>query len=168
MRKYISPFVCGFGAGVLQVVPVAKSLACCFIIPLAAFLSLYLELKANPSSVQIQLKKGLIFGLLTGLFAALFGSFFDIFITLLTKNNDIVAAFPELQKMINGFPLSEELKKEVLRLFNSVRNEILRYGFSPLYTISVLINNLVINSIFGMIGGLVGTQVINSKFKNQN
>ncbi len=168
MRKYISPFICGFGAGVLQVVPVAKSLACCFIVPLAAFLSLYLELKANPSSEQIQLKKGLIFGLLTGLFAALFGSFFDIFITLITKNNDIVATFPELQKMINGFPLSEELKNEVLRLFNNVRREILQYGFSPLYTVSVIINNLVINSIFGMIGGLVGVQAINSKLKNQN
>ncbi len=167
MKKYISPFICGFGAGVLQVVPVAKSFACCFIIPLAAFISLYLDLRANPTTDFFKAKKGLIFGLMTGLFAALFGSFFDIMITLITKNNDIVATFPELQKMVQGFPLSDELKSEVLKLFTEVRNDILKYGFSLLYTFSVIINNLVINSIFGMLGGLIGVQIINNKLKNQ-
>lgn len=167
MKKYISPFICGFGAGVLQVVPVAKSFACCFIIPLAAFISLYLDLRANPTTEFLKAKKGLIFGLMTGLFAALFGSFFDIMITLITKNNDIVATFPELQKMVQGFPLSDELKSVVLKLFTEVRNDILKYGFSLLYTFSVIINNLVINSIFGMLGGLIGVQIINNKLKNQ-
>ncbi len=167
MKKYLSPFVCGFGAGVLQIVPVAKSLSCCFIIPLAAFFSLVLDQKAQNSTAKIPTKKGLMFGLITGLYAALFGSTFDIMITLITRHNDIVAMLPELQKIIVTFPITEEMQKNILTLFQEVRNDILNYGFSSLYTFSVIINNLVVNSIFGIVGGLIGVQIINKKNFNQ-
>lgn len=169
MKKYISSFVCGFGAGVLQVVPIAKSFSCCLIIPFAAFLSLLLDLRANPSSEKLQLKKGLIFGLMTGIYAAIFGSFFDLFITLITKHNDIIVMLPELQNMINNFPVAQEIKDEVVNLFFNVREQILSTGFSPIYTISVIVNNFAVNTVFGIIGGLIGVQVINSRMnKNTN
>jgi len=163
LRKYLSPFICGFGAGVLQIVPIAKSFSCCFIIPLASFFALMLDQRAHNSKQNISMKKALMFGLLTGLYAAVFGSLFDIFITLITRNNDIVAMFPELQKMLATFPISEDLRKEVLNLFQKLRNDILNYGFSPLYTLSVVINNIVVNSIFGIVGGLISAQIINRK-----
>ena len=102
-------------------------------------------------------------GLMTGIYAAIFGTALDLIITLITKNNDLIAAFPELQRMVSGFPLDQNIKNEILSLFQKVRSEILLYGFSWLYTISVLINNFVVNTIFGSIGGLIGAQIINSR-----
>lgn len=103
---------------------------------------------------------------MTGLYAALFGSFLEIFITFITKQNDIIATFPELQRMVNNFPVSPEIKTEVLNLFQNVRTDILANGFSILYTFSVLANNFIVNTIFGAVGGMVGAQVINSRINN--
>ncbi len=92
-------------------------------------------------------------GLLTGIYAALFGSFFDIFITLVTKNNDIIAVFHEMGNLIDNFPVSPEIKEEVLNMLSNVVNDIKATGFSWLYTLSIFINNIVLNSIFGVVGG---------------
>jgi uncharacterized membrane protein YfcA len=158
--------VCGFAAGVLQIVPIAKTFSCCFILPLAAFFSLILDQRANRNFGNIPMKKALTFGLITGLYAALFGSLFDILITLITKQNEIVAMFPELQKMITNFPLNQEIKKQVLGWFEIIRNDILNYGFSPFYTMSVVLNNIIVDPIFGIVGGMIGAKIINRK--NQN
>lgn len=158
--------MCGFGAGVLQVVPVAKTFTCCLIVPAAAFLAIYLEKKASNDEAVIDLKKGAIIGLITGLFAAVFGSFFDLFITFITKNNDMVSAFTDFQNMILNFPLDENLKTEILDLMANVVDEIKTTGFSALYAFSVIINNIVINPIFGIVGGLIGVKVLESKNSN--
>jgi len=166
LKKYLSSLVCGFGAGVLQIVPLVKSFSCCFILPLAAFFSLVLNQRATNSKARITTKDALKFGIMTGLYAALFGSFLEIFITFITKQNDIIATFPELQRMVNNFPVSPEIKTEVLNLFQNVRTDILANGFSILYTFSVLANNFIVNTIFGAVGGMVGAQVINSRINN--
>lgn len=166
MKKYLSSLVCGFGAGVLQIVPFLRSFSCCLIIPVAAFLSLLLNQRATKSREKITAKKAIIFGIVTGLYAALFGSCFEIFITFITKHNDIINTFPELQRMIDNFPVTPDIKNEVLKLLRDVRQDILSRGFSVLYTISVIINNLIINSVFGAAGGLAGSQIINSRLNN--
>ncbi|OGU54716.1 MAG: hypothetical protein A2V66_01170 [Ignavibacteria bacterium RBG_13_36_8] len=165
MRKYLSAFVCGFGAGVMQVVPLAKSFTCCIIVPLAVFFALLLERKANnvPLYQKTDTKKGVIIGILTGIYAALFGSIFEILITLITKNNDIIVAFPEIQKFLNSLPLTEDIKNQVITLFNTIIDEIKENGFSLLYSFSIIINNFIVNTIFGLIGGLIGVQIINSR-----
>ena len=165
MKKYLSAFVCGFGAGVMQVVPVAKSFSCCLIIPAAAFLALTLEQKSTNNYERIMPGKAILVGLATGLYAAVFGSFFDLLITFITKNNDIVATFPEFQKMITDFPiaLSQEMVDEILNLMRTIRDEIVDTGFSLFYAVSVFFSNLFIDTIFGMIGGLVGAQIINNR-----
>lgn len=166
MKKYISPVVCGFAAGVLQVVPLIKSFSCCLILPAAAFFALLLDQKATKSTERIQMSKALLFGLYTGLVAAFFGTIFEIMITFITRQNDIIIAFPEMQRMVEGFPLSPEIKNEVMSIFQTVRKELMDTGFSWIYTISILFNNFFINSIFGIIGGLIGAQIINSKNKS--
>jgi len=138
------------------------------IMPLAAFFAIMLNQRATKSREKIPMKKALLLGLFTGLFAATFGSILEILITLITKHNDIISTFPELQRMIEGFPVSQEIKTEVLKLFQSVRDDILKNGFSILYTFSILINNFVVNTIFGMVGGLIGAQIINSKISNSS
>ncbi len=167
MKKYLSSLVCGFGAGVLQIVPFLRTFSCCMILPFAAFLSLLLNQKATKSREKITTKNALLFGIMTGLYAALFGSSLEILITLITKHNDIVTTFPELQRMVENFPVGPEIKKEVLTLFQNVRTDIMTHGFSTVYTISVFVNNFIINTIFGAVGGIVGAQVINSKMNNQ-
>lgn len=166
MKKYISPVVCGFAAGVLQVVPLIKSFSCCLILPAAAFFSLLLDRKATKSTERIPMSKALLFGLYTGLTAAFFGTIFEIMITFITRQNDIIIAFPEMQRMVEGFPLSTEIKNEVMGIFQTVRKELMETGFSWIYTISILVNNFLVNSVFGIVGGLIGTQIINSKNKS--
>lgn len=168
MKKYLAALICGFGAGVLQIVPLVKSFSCCMILPLAAFISLLLDQRATRNFGKIPMKKALLFGLFTGLFAALFGSVFELLITFITKNNDVIASFTDLQRIVQNLPLSEEIKKEVLNIFQSVREDILKSGFSILYTFSVILNNFIVNSIFGSVGGLVGAQIINSRLGNQS
>lgn len=163
MKKYLSPLIVGFGAGVLSIVPVAKSFGCCLIIPVAAFIALLLEQKANNDYSKIEIKQGVLFGLLTGLYAALFGTILDFFITFITKNNDIVATYSELQKVINQFPISDNLKDNVMNILGNVVESIRTSGISLIYTFSVLVNNLVLNSIFGMLGGIIGVQILNSR-----
>lgn len=165
MKKYLSAFVCGFGAGVLQIVPVAKSFSCCLIIPAAAFLAILLERKSKNETGTIELKNGILIGTITGLYAALFGSFFDLLVTFITKSNDLVAALPEFQKLITNFPVSDFIKEEVSNMLYKVYDQIRETGFSWLYTFSVVINNFFINTIFGLLGGLFGSQFINSRIK---
>lgn len=166
MKKYLSSLVCGFGAGVLQIVPLLRSFSCCFILPVAAFLSLLLNQRATKSSAKITTKEALLFGVMTGIYAALFGSSLEILITFITKHNDIISTFPELQRMVDNFPVSQEIKSEVLNLFQKVRQDIIANGFSVLYTFSVLVNNFVVNTIFGAVGGLIGAQIINSRMNS--
>lgn len=163
MKKYLPSLVCGFGAGVLQVVPFVKSFSCCMIMPLAAFLALILEQRSTNSFGQISTKKALFLGFMTGLFAAAFGTVFELLITFITKQNDIMTTFPELQRMIDTFPVTEDIKKEVLGLFQGIRNDILNTGFSWFYTLSVIVNNFFVNAVFGTAGGLVGSKIINSR-----
>jgi hypothetical protein len=166
LKKYLPSLVCGFSAGVLQVVPLVKSFSCCLVLPLAAFVALILEQKSTNNFNIISAKKAVMIGLFTGLFAALFGSFFEILITFITKQNDIIITFPELQKMVGNFPVTEDIKKEVLLLFQNVRNDILTTGFSWLYTFSLVVNDFFIDILFGIAGGLIGSQIINKRINN--
>jgi hypothetical protein len=167
LKKYLAALICGFGAGVLQIVPLVKNFSCCMILPLTAFISLLLDQRATKNFEKIPMKKALLFGLFTGLFAALFGSVLEILITFISRHNDVIASFTDLQRIFQNLPLSEEIKKEVLNIFQSVREDILKNGFSILYTFSVIVNNFIVNSIFGSVGGLVGAQIINSRLNNQ-
>ena len=168
MKKYLSAFVCGFGAGVLQIVPVAKSFSCCLIIPVASYLALVLHQKANNDFGKMDFKKGAIIGLLTGLYAALFGSSFEIVITLITKNNDLVVAYPELMKVISDFPLAEAMIEQSQMLLESVVEDIKTSGFSILYTFAVIANNLFVDVVFGLLGGIIGVQIINSRMQKSS
>ncbi|MBK8945666.1 MAG: DUF4199 family protein [Ignavibacteriae bacterium] len=163
MKKYLPALVAGFSAGVLHVVPIVKSLTCCLIIPIAAFFAITLAAKSENLTGNFNIKRGALLGFLTGLFAAFFGSFFDIFVTFLTRNNDILEAINELNVMVDNFPVAQEIKNEVINLMQEVAESIREKGFSALYTISVIFNNLIVDSIFGLIGGLVGTKYYNSK-----
>ena len=165
--KYISPLVLGFIAAVLTVVPLIKSLGCCLLIPIAAYLALMLDQKANSDYSKLEIKKGVIFGLITGLVAAVLGTVFDSIITLITHKNDLLLSFPQLLDTINEFPIDEATREEVISLLSNVVNDISTVGFSLLYTLSLLVNGLFANSVFGILGGIIGVQILNSKNSNR-
>ncbi|WKZ68420.1 MAG: hypothetical protein QY331_10695 [Melioribacteraceae bacterium] len=167
MKKYLPSLVAGFGAGVLSVVPVLKSFACCLIVPAAAYLSIVLYQRANNLDERIETGKAIFLGLFTGLFAALFTTSFEIIITLFTKQNDLIEAFGNLQGMINSFPIDDAIKQQVIDMMNDVVVDLRTKGFSFLYSITLLFNNLLVDIIFGIVGGVIGLQVTNAKYKNR-
>lgn len=167
MKKFLPSLVSGFGAGVLSVVPIIKTFACCLIIPAAATLSILLYQRAENVDEKIETGKAIFLGVFTGIFAALFATTFEVVITLFTKQNDLIAAFGNMQQVINSFPLYDQLKQEVVDLINMVVTELKTTGFSVIYSVTLLFNNLVINSIFGLAGGVIGLQIINAKYKNR-
>lgn len=167
MKKYLPSLVTGFGAGVLSIVPLIKSFSCCLVVPVAAYFSILLYQRANNLDEKIETGKAIFLGIFTGLFAALFATTFEIFITLFTKHNDIIEAYGNVQTMLNSFPIDDAVKQQVLDLLNNVVTDLKTTGFSLLYSITLLFNNLLVDSIFGLVGGVIGVQIVNSKYKQK-
>ncbi len=164
MKKLYPVLIAGFAAGVFEIVPMAKSLSCCLIIPTAALFALYLEMKSTKRSEPFNVSIGLRFGLLTGIFAALFGVTIETFVTLIIKTNDLVESFPQMQQMLQSFPVDKVTRTEVIAMLQSVAEQIKTTGFAPLYTFAMLVNTLIVNSIFGIIGGMIGVKLLNNKY----
>jgi predicted PurR-regulated permease PerM len=164
MRKYNSTLVAGFGAAVLSIVPILKNFSFILIVPLAAVISLYLDKNVNKNYNKIKISKAILFGFMTGLFATLFFVTFDLFITFLTKTNDFVQTLPEAQKTIKEMKLGKYVE-ESIELMLQMADEIREKGFSLLYTALMFLSNFITNSIFGIIGGLLGMISINRKIQ---
>ncbi len=162
MNKYIPTFIAGFGAAVLSIVPGIKSFSCCLIVPGAAILALILDRRVNKSYERIVIGKAIMFGLLTGIFASIFITALDVFITFITKTNDFIEALPQSESVIrdlNFGPMAEES----LKLMKQMAKQIQSSGFSPLYLIILFSSNFITNTIFGMIGGLIGMGLLNKR-----
>lgn len=168
MRKYISPLIVGFAAGIIQVVPIIKSFACCLIIPFATYISLRLDQKANNDYSKILMSKAFVWGLIIGIVSAITNTFFETFITFITKQNEFISNLPEFSKMIDNFPIDDSLKNEVMNIFTTVRNDLINNGFSMFYTFTIFINNIIVNSIFGIVGSLISATFINNKNNNMS
>ena len=157
------PLVCGFGAAALSIVPGLKAFACCLIVPVAAFFSLYLDQKINRSNSAVTSRKAVTFGLLTGLFASLFSSLsFDMLLTLITRTNDFVETLPNTESLLRGYNLGQ-IVEETIKALKVMAADIKNSGFSALYFIAMLFSNLFTNTIFGLIGGLLGMNYLNKR-----
>ena len=161
-NKYLPSIVTGFGAAVLSTIPGIKNLNCCLIIPGAAFLSIYLYSKATGNDSPITLNKAISYGLITGLIAALFSSLFDILITYITHSNDLVVGLEQTQEMMQDLNLGKFIDASI-EIMRDMVTEIEATGFSALYTVMISISNFFLFSIFGILGGLLGMAVMNSK-----
>ncbi len=161
-QKFLPPLVCGFGAAVLTTVPGIKNLACCLVIPLAAVLSIFLDHKINRTILPINPKSAIWFGIATGIFAALFSTFFDLLITYITHTNDFVQALPQTEIILRHYKL-DLLLDQTLIMLRQMSSDITTKGFSAFYTLGILLSNFVINTIFGLLGGLLGMTFINKR-----
>ena len=165
-NKYLPSIVTGFGAAVLSTIPGIKNLNCCLIIPVAAFLSIYLYNKSTGNNSPIKLNKALSYGLITGLVAALFSSLFDILITYITHSNDLVVGLQQTEEMMQELKLGTLIDAS-MEIMRTMVTKIKATGFSALYTVMITISNFFIFSIFGMLGGLLGMAVLNKRNRPQ-
>lgn len=162
MKNILPSLVCGFAAAVLTTIPGLKEFGCCFVIPLAGGFSLYLDLKLNNSFFPIQIKKAMWFGFLTGIFAAIFSTSFDVLITAITRTNDFVETLPQSRQIILDMNLGD-LAEESLKLMKGVADEIKRSGFSLFYSVIILFSNLIVDTIFAILGAFIAKIFLNKK-----
>lgn len=160
-KKYLPALVCGFGAAVVSTVPAAKGLDCCLFIPLAAGISVALYKKTFQNEF-VERNTALLNGFLTGIFAAIFATFFYIVLTYITHTNEFVEAIPESEKLFEEIG-NNEIFKEAIAMLKQEGEKIKTSGFSFFYTIAIFVSNIIIYSIFGMIGGLFGLMYLNRK-----
>lgn len=162
-RKSLFPsLVAGFGAAVLTTVPGIKNFACCLLVPLAAVTALFLDHKLNKTRLPITLKSALFFGFFTALFATVFSTFFDVLITFITHTNDFIQALPQTESMVKQYHL-DALLEQTMELLKQMARDIQSSGFSPLYTFGIFFSNFIINSIFGLMGGILGMTFLNRR-----
>jgi len=164
MKNKLSPaIVCGFVAAVLNTIPGVKSLGCCLLLPAATVLSLYFYLRITSFSQNITAKTAMFIGLITGLSSAFFSGFFDLIITYIFHTNDLLLTLPQVEILLNTYNLGD-IGKETVAILRRMSKEITANGFSLTYTSFFLFNNIIIDSIFGIIGGLIGMSILNKKY----
>ena len=168
-NKYLPSLVTGFGAGVLMSVPLISHIGCCIIIPFAAIYALILDIKLNKAELPIKASEAILFGLLTGIWAAFFSALFDTIITFITHTNDFVQGLPSIENLIrNQAPASfKQIVEQVILIYKRMSNDIKTIGFSAMYTFSILATNIIIDIIFGIIGGFIGMNYLNKRNKTQ-
>jgi len=161
-KKYLPGLVCGFGAAVLTTIPGVQTIACCLLVPIASVISIFLYKKSQPGLLKIQTGTGILLGLLTAVFAALFASGFEIIITYITRTSDLVTTMPQAEKVVKDMNLGPAAE-ESMEILKQMVSEIQSKGFSFLYAFLITTTNLITYSIFGLLGGLIGTAVINKR-----
>ena len=165
-RKYSSSLACGFGAAVLSIVPGLKSVTCCLTIPALAALSIFLYQKINRTEGEVKTNTAFLLGLFTGFIAALFSTLFDLLLTYLTHSNDFVEAVPQTEALLREYNLGPLLDQS-MEIFRQITKEIKNNGFSALYVLGIFFSNTIIDTIFGMLGGLLGMLFINKRTRQQ-
>ena len=168
-NKYLPSLVTGFVAAVLVSIPQVKQVGCCVIVPFAAVYALVLDVKLNKAELPIKGIEAFVFGIFTGLWAAVFSVLFETIITLFTHTNDFVKELPGIEIYIknqNMLTLKQIFEQE-LPLYKSMANDIKTTGFSLFYTFSIIFINILIDVIFGIIGGFIGMNYLNKRKRPQ-
>ena len=168
-NKYLPSLVTGFVAAVLMSIPLVKHVGCCVIVPFAAVYALILDVKLNKAELPIKGMEAFLFGLLTGLWAAVFSALFETIITLFTHSNDFITELPGIENVLkNQAPASfKQFMEQAILIYRSMATEIKTTGFSALYTFAILATNIVVDIIFGIIGGFIGMNYLNKRTKPQ-
>ncbi len=164
MKKILPALVAGIIVGLVEIIPVVKSLTCCILIPIATYYAMTLEIKGNKKETPFTIGEGIRFGILTGIFGAFFTVFFDSFLTFILKTNDFVSVFPQMQNFFDELGMPEVSKQEVLSILQGIVEDIKEYGFSPVYSFAMLVSGTILNIIFGLLGGLIDVKFINKKY----
>lgn len=167
MKKFLPALVCGFGAAVLSIVPAVKALSCCLFVPVAGGMAVYLYNRTTPSPDKLNVQTILLIGLFTGLVAAFFTTAFDLILTYTARTNDFVKYLPESEAAMRelGFGAAME---QTIKIFRNIAADIEKTGFSSVYAGIMLFSNLIIDTIFALLGAFVGMTLINKQKHQDN
>lgn len=161
-RKLLPPLAAGFAAAVLSTIPGIKNAACCLIVPAASVFAIFLYIKMNNITEKIRTGEGIYFGFMTGILGALFATLFELMITFITRTNEFIEILPQTEAAMRELNLGPMVDSSI-ELLRYMGKEIKTSGFSALYSIGVFFSNILMYSIFGMIGGLLGTAFLNRR-----
>ena len=162
-NKLSTAVVCGFGAAVLGTIPGVKTIGCCLLLPAATILSLYFYLRITSFTESISVKTAMFIGLTTGLSSAFFSVIFEVLSTYIFHSNDLVVSLTQVEILLNSYNLGD-IGKETIGILSKMSDEIIKNGFSSMYTVFLLFNNILVDSAFGIIGGLIGMSFFNKKY----
>lgn len=165
-KKYLPTLVFGFAAAVLATVPGIKNFSCCLLVPGAAVFAILLDKRITHSTEKVSIGKGIGLGFLTGIVATIFITLFEMLLTYFTKTNDFIQSLPQSELLMREWNLGP-LIDDSLKLMKNLAKEIEKTGFSFLYLVLILFSNFIINSLFGMIGGLLGMNLANRNVTNK-
>ncbi len=169
MNKLLPVIVCGFAAAVLSIIPIIKDLAFCFAVPFAAGFSLYLKQKVENDHSQIKAGSAIGFGIGTGLFAALFYTLFVVVMIFVTRTHELFTNLPEVEaitkELATNFGMMEDQFNVMIDVLRGIESNIRTKGFSAFFTVMTFFSSAFLNTILGLIGGLIGMVIINRKIK---
>lgn len=145
--------------------------ACCAGIMLGGLAAVYFYLRSlPPDSAPLESKHGLLLGAFAGIFGAIFETIITVFIIAFLSKGYFDQIYFEIEKSIGDM---ESQGKEVPAIINQIQDaltaliqEIGETGFSLALTILMLVFNTMKNVLFGLIGGLIGVEVLQKKNKN--
>jgi hypothetical protein len=154
--KLIPSLIGGAVIGVLSTIPIISlgNCLCCMWVLLGGGLAVFLYQKDLPPDAEFPSGDAAIVGLLAGLFGALFGTFLTYFFMA-------IWGFEFQQGLIDWILESgEELTPEVEDFLYDLRDS---EGLNMMFVFIRLFGSLLINSIFGLLGGILGHAIFKKK-----
>lgn len=141
---------------VLSTIPVINfgNCFCCMWVILGGLIAAYVYQNNLPGELPFTSSDGALVGLLAGIFGALFGTLLHFFFMA------VVGTLPARDVFETIMDYSEDIPPEV----EEILNEIFADGsVTPLLVFVQLFFSLIIDSAFGLIGGLIGAGVFKRK-----
>lgn len=159
--KLVPALIGGSVIGVLSTVPIINmgNCLCCMWILLGGFLGAYLYKRELPPGQEFPSGEGALVGLLSGIFGALFGTFLSYLFMAF-------GGFNPGQEIIQNFLASRgDLSPELEDFLENIQDG---GGISPVFVFVGLFFSLIIDSIFGTIGGIIGAAVFKNRGKTDD
>jgi Na+-driven multidrug efflux pump len=159
-NNYLLPsLLAGFAVGVISFVPGIKNLSCCFLVPVAAFFAVYLY-RRSTNTDYTEFKEAVIIGLLTGIISAFFSTGFEILSTFIARTNDFVKTLPQVEATLRNWDMGSFYENS-FELLRRISREIRETGFSLLYSVFLLLTNLIVNPVFALLGAVTAKVFFN-------
>lgn len=141
---------------ILSAVPVINfgNCFCCMWVVLGGILAAYLYQKGLPEGTSFPASDGAVVGLLAGIFGALFGTFLHFFFMA------VIGTIPARDVFEAVMEYSEEIPPEVAGFLEEIFAEGV---ISPLLVFIHLFFSVLIDAVFGLVGGLIGASLFKRK-----
>ena len=147
----------GMALGILSALPfisICNCLCCAWVIG-GGILAAYLYVKDSP--VQVTMGRGALVGLATGAIGAVVSTLFSIPLQKLLSNGSTNAMFEQVQELMAKNP---DMPQEFVQRMEALLS---RSDFMAMATVLMLLLNIVIFSLFAMLGGAIGIAIFEKR-----